>query len=325
MPNPIPGLHHITAMAGSPQRNLDFYSRVLGQRLVKTTVNFDDPGTYHLYYGDEVGTPGTIMTFFPWSNAKRGTLGNSETAATAYSIPRDSLPYWRERLEHLGVSEGTRFGETVLTFTDPDGMRLELITQDALPEVRHWVEGPVPQEHALRGFHSVTLWVGHAKGTARLLTQHLGFEPSGEAQDAEGTRYRFKAPGGAAGTTIDLVERPGRFPGRLGTGSIHHIALRARNDREQNEWLEALSSAGFNVTTVQDRQYFHSVYFREPGGVLFEIATDNPGFTTDEPVETLGRQLKLPSWLEPVRERIETKLPLLDITKAEKAYERQDA
>lgn len=321
MPDSIPGLHHITAMASSPQHNADFYTRVLGQRLVKTTVNFDDPGTYHLYYGDEIGSPGTIMTFFPWPNAKRGTLGNGETVATAYIIPRTSAPYWRNRLEQhdLEVNEGTRFGETVLSFTDQDGMRLELITQDRLPEVRHWAGGPVPQEHALRGFHSVTLWVGRKDGTLPLLTQQLGFEPAGEEQDTEGIRYRFKASGDAAGTLIDLVERPGKFPGRMGAGSIHHIALRARNDAEQDQWLRTLSEAGFGVTTVQDRQYFHSIYFREPGGVLFEIATDNPGFATDETVETLGRHLKLPPWLEPARERIEAKLPPLNIS------ERQDA
>lgn len=306
---PIQGLHHITAMAGDPQANLAFYHDVLGQRLVKRTVNFDDPGTWHFYFADETGTPGTVMTFFPWPRARRGTLGNGETAAVAYAIPSGSVDYWRERLtaRGVGVSDaGVRFDQPVLAFHDPDGMRLELIATDAPATIRHWRNGPVPAEHALRGFHSVTLWQEEVEPTAELLAAHMGYTAAGQ----EGDRIRLAAAAtDGIGLYVDLLYRPGQPGGRFGVGSIHHIAFRTVDDSEQQEYLDALHAAGFDVSPVRDRQYFHSIYFRSPGGVLFEVATDAPGFLLDEPAETLGEALKLPPWFEPRRAEIEASLP----------------
>jgi glyoxalase family protein len=305
---PIQGLHHITAMAGNAQANLDFYHTLLGQRLVKRTVNFDDPGTYHFYFADETGTPGTVLTFFPWPSAKRGERGNGEASAVAYTIRPGSVAYWRERLSAHGVTvtdEAPRFGQPVLAFTDPDGMRLELIASAAPATIRHWADGPVPADHALRGFHSVTLWLEDTRATAALLVEHLGYTFVGE----EGDRARFAGASGDVGLYVDLVARPGQPRGRFGVGSIHHVAFRTVDDSEQLEYLGALQAAGFGVSPVRDRQYFHSIYFRSPGGVLFEVATDAPGFLYDEPVESLGQTLKLPSWLESRRDEIEAFLP----------------
>lgn len=305
---PIQGLHHITAFAKDPQRNVDFYHNGLGQRLVKTTVNFDDPGTYHLYYGDEVGTPGTIMTFFPWPRAARGVRGNGEVGASAYTIGAESLDYWRKRLVDFGApvsSEETRFGYDVLTFDDPDGMSLELIVSDDPATFQFWEEGPVPAAHALRGFHGVTLWLAEAEPTAALLTEQMGYEFVGQEEN----RWRFKGSSNNIGMYLDLLIDPKRPSGRMGAGSVHHIAFRTRDDTEQLEYQQSLSRAGFGVTPVRDRQYFHSIYFRSPGGVLFEVATDAPGFAIDEPVEALGQSLKLPPWLESQRANIERALP----------------
>ncbi|HSH00888.1 MAG TPA: ring-cleaving dioxygenase [Anaerolineae bacterium] len=308
---PVSGLHHITAMASDPQRNLDFYQQILGQRLVKTTVNFDDPGTYHLYYGDEVGSPGTIMTFFPWPHARRGTVGNGETGAMAYTIPATSVDYWHNRLTQFKLTvdaSQTRFGQPVLIFADPDGLQLELIATTDTPAIQPWTAGPVPAEHALRGFHGVTLWVHDPAPTAAILTNHLGYQLA----DQDGSRHRYQAGQGDRATFVDLLVRPGQPNGRMGAGSIHHIAFRTRDDDEQKEYLGQIASAGQRITPVQDRQYFHSIYFREPNGVLFEIATDPPGFTYDEDVATLGQSLKLPSWLESQRAAIEQHLPPLN-------------
>lgn len=308
---PVQGLHHITAVAGDPQANVDFYHHTLGQRLVKTTVNFDDPGTYHFYYGDEVGTPGTIMTFFPWRNMRSGTPGNGETAAVGYTIGADSVGFWRTHLFHQGARPGTvetRFGAEVIPFTDPDGMRLELIVDDNPITFRFWKDGPIPRQHALRGFHGVTLWLAEVEPTAQLLTGQLGYEFVAQ----EGNRYRYRGASNNIGLYVDLLHRPGMPAGRFGSGSVHHIAFRTVDDTEQQEYLAKLSRAGQNVTPVQDRQYFHSIYFRSPGGVLFEIATDAPGFTYDEPVAELGTSLKLPPWLESHREEIEKVLPWIE-------------
>lgn len=308
----VQGLHHITAFAKDPQANVDFYHNVLGQRLVKRTVNFDDPGTYHLYYGDEVGTPGTIMTFFPWPHAIRGTKGNGEAVAVSYNIPTASLTYWQERLQAKGIQAGelqTRFGQTVLPFPDPDGIMIELVANDDHATIEHWDAGEVPAEHAIRGFHGVTLWVHDAKQTAVILTDSLRYTQTA----SEGNRTRFAGAGGDRGLYVDIVERPGQPRGRMGAGSIHHIAFRTRDDSEQLEYQSLLAEAGYGVTDVKDRQYFHSIYFREPNGVLFEIATDAPGFDYDEPVPELGQTLKLPNWLEPHRKRIEKALPELNL------------
>ncbi|HEX2864611.1 MAG TPA: VOC family protein, partial [Deinococcales bacterium] len=307
----IQGLHHLTAMAGDPQRNLDFYTQVLGQRLVKVTVNFDDPGTYHFYFGDELGTPGTVMTFFPWRNAKRGRRGNGEVAAAAYAAPPGSLDAWRARLGERGVAftEGTRFGRPFLAFEDPDGLRLELLEDEAPPAVRPWPNNPVPPEAALRGFHSVTLWVDELEGVARLLESRLGFTRVGEEPDPEGRRTRYRGAAEGLGVLVDVVERPGQPRGQFGAGSVHHVALRTRDDAEQAEYRESLRLAGYEATPVRDRQYFRSVYFRDFSGVLFEIATEAPGFAADETVDELGSGLKLPAWLEPRRAGIEARVP----------------
>lgn len=310
---PIAGLHHITVMAGDPQRNLNFYAHILGQRLIKTTVNFDDPGTYHLYYADRIGMPGTVLTFFPWPNARRGRLGTGEVGAMAYTIPLNSLDYWRDRLTQFEVSQGQeqeRFGSPVLTLQDPDGLRLELIAKPDSPAIDHWEDGPVPQEHALRGFHSVTQNVAELEPSAKLLTDVFGFSAHG----SEGSRHRFLATDSAEspGRVIDLMHMPGEPRGNLGAGSVHHIAFRVAHDEAQLAWRERLIDAQMRVTDVQDRQYFHSIYFREPGGTLYEFATDQPGFLIDESPEELGQALRLPPWYEPHRAEIQQALPPLE-------------
>lgn len=306
----VQGLHHLTVMASDPQKNVDFYTQVLAQRMVKVTVNFDDPGTYHLYYGDETGAPGTIMTFFPWPNAAQGQRGTGEIAACAYSIVPDSLSYWRNRLTEFGIpfTETQRFGSPALIFADPDGLTIELIAEESAPVPRFWPRSPVPEEYAPRGFHSVTGWVNDTETTARLLTGHLGFTQVGQEETPEGTRTRFKGDSDGVGLYVDLVERPGLPAGHFGAGSVHHVALRTRDDSEQAEYLAYLTQQGYGVTPVQDRQYFHSIYFRDPGGILFEIATDSPGFPADESVDELGKHLKLPAWYENKRLAIEARV-----------------
>jgi glyoxalase family protein len=302
-------IHHVTAISGAAERNLDFYTRVLGLRLVKKTVNFDDPGTYHLYYGDEHGTPGTILTFFPWAHAAPGRLGTGETQETAFRVPLASIGTWTHCLVEKGVTQvpDKRFGETVLTFTDPDGMRFALVGTSGAESEPAWSNGEIPAEHAIRGFHGVTLLVGQADPTAAILTDVLGFREV--ARDGALRRFASDAP---LGGHVDLHEA-GDFPrGRLGRGSVHHIAFRAADDAAQAAMARRLvADHGMQVTEQKDRNYFRSVYFREPGGVLFEIATDQPGFAVDEPAATLGRALKLPRFLEPRRAEIEAKLPPL--------------
>ncbi|MDL2344855.1 VOC family protein [Deinococcus sp. MIMF12] len=308
--SPVQGLHHVTVMASDPQRNIDFYSGTLGQRLVKVTVNFDDPGTYHFYYGDLTGGPGTIMTHFPWPGARRGVRGNGEVVATAYSAPRGSDGYWEARLRDHGFAptRTERFGQPVLTFEDPDGTWVELVFEDG-GAVQPWPASPVPAEHELRGFHSVTAWVGDTGAVRELLVGHLGFTEAGSEPDPEGTRTRFRGSGDGVGLYVDVIERPGQPRGTFGAGSIHHVALRTRDDAEQEAYLAGLTQVGYRPTPVQDRQYFHSIYFREQSGVLFEIATDAPGFADDEPVEELGQHLKLPAWYEDRRAAIEAHVP----------------
>ena len=313
----IQGLHHITAIASNPQANIDFYHNILGQRLVKRTVNFDDPGTYHFYYADEVGTPGTVLTFFPWQYMKRGRKGNGEATAVSYNIPTSAIAYWQERLPAHGISVGerqTRFGQDVFAFSDPDGMVVELIANDEAATVQIWADGPIPAQHALRGFHSVTAWVEKAQPTADLLVNQLGYELVGQ----EGARTRFRGAANDVGLYVDLLERPSQPAGKLGAGSIHHIAFRTVDDAEQREYLTKLRQQGYNVSPVMDRQYFHSIYFREPNGVLFEIATDAPGFLYDEPVAELGMSLKLPPWLEKDRAEIEQAVPEIQVKRSEK-------
>ena len=309
---PIQGIHHITVMASDPQRNIDFYTQLLGQRFVKRTVNFDDNGTYHLYYGDLVGSPGAIMTYFPWPGARRGRVGNGEVAAGAYNIKPSSFDYWQARLQAQGINDltrETRFGADVLGFADPDGMRLELIAHEGKPAPRFWTHGPIPEAHALRAFHGVTLWVDNADRTAELLTGQMGYTLVGE----EGNRHRFKGASDDHGMYVDLLVRPGQPRGQMGAGTVHHVAFRAADDAAQAVYQHNLSAAGVAVTEVKDRSYFHSIYFREPSGTLFEIATDDPGFPVDEPVADLGKKLKLPAWLEPQRASIERRLPPIEV------------
>ncbi|QHN04685.1 ring-cleaving dioxygenase [Granulicella sp. WH15] len=307
MPNAIEGLHHVTAIASDPQRNLDFYTEVLGLRFVKRTINFDDPGTYHFYFGDDAGSPGTILTFFPWPHATRGSAGVGETSATAFSVPATSLEFWERRLLDAGipVEQGdARFGDAVLLFADPDGMRLELIGHQSAPALHAPRTANVPAEHSIRGFFGVTLCeAGYEKSAAVL--EKMGYVKTAEA----GNRYRFSAPGNALGTHIDILIQTQLMYGRMGAGSVHHIAFRATDDAAQLVWREEMKAMSLDVTPVLDRTYFHSIYFREPGGVLFEIATDPPGFTFDESIESLGEALKLPPWLEPKRSVIEKILP----------------
>jgi glyoxalase family protein len=315
---PVQGVHHITAVASNPQSNVDFYHHILGQRLVKKTVNFDDPGTYHLYYGDETGTPGTIMTYFPWQQMRRGRRGNGETAAFAYTIRPEAVGFWQRWLNKNNISAGeiqTRFGAELLLFTDPDGLPLELIASNEPATLQHWAAGPIGEKDALQGFHSVTLWLDQVEPTGQLLTEQLGYQFIGE----EGNRFRYQANANDIGTIVDILHRPGQPSGQFGAGSIHHIAFRTVDDAEQLEYLQTLRQAGVQVTPVQDRQYFRSIYFRTPGGVLFEIATDAPGFLYDEPVAELGTHLKLPSWLEQRRPDIEQRLPEIELKPVTKA------
>jgi glyoxalase family protein len=307
------GLHHVTAMAGPARRNLEFYTRVLGLRFVKKTVNFDDPGTYHFYFGDGVGTPGTIITFFPWGDAAPGRIGAGETQETAFAVPAGSLDGWEMRLAEEGVEAGTivtRFGERVLPFSDPDGMRLSLVETAWAAGVPAWEGGDLSSNAAIRGFAAVTLGVADPAGTARVLTEVFGWRAAG----SEGARQRFHAPGDGTqpGHLVDLVT-VGGGRGRLGAGSVHHIAFRAASDAEQADMAEALARVGVATTEQKDRNYFRSIYFREPGGVLFEIATDDPGFAVDETVETLGTRLMLPAQYETARPRIESVLPDLGV------------
>jgi len=314
---PIKGLHHVTAIARDPQRNVDFYRNVLGQRLVKRTVNFDAPDTYHFYFADEIGNPGSVLTFFAWPNMRRGVRGNGETNAVAYNVSTGSLGFWQEHLEQNGITPQPaekRFGENVLPFDDPDGMRVELVETANLPKVNFWEAGPIPQENALFGFHSVTLWVDDVNPTAELLTAQMGYQAAGQ----EGDRHRFIADESASGHIVDLVERPGKMRAGFGAGSIHHIAFRVPSDEQQLEYQSLIRNADFGVTDVLDRSYFHSIYFREHGGVLFEIATETPGFAIDESVNALGEALKLPEWLEPNRAEIQASLAPLELKSIEK-------
>lgn len=303
----LTGLHHVTAIASDPQRNLDFYVGVLGLRLVKRTINFDDPGSYHFYFGDETGSPGTILTFFLWPHARRGVRGVGEVEATAFTIPADSLGYWQDRLKSHGVSSDrtTRFGEEVLRFTDPDGMLIEFIGAGSGVAAGN----AAASQHALRGLHGITAAVRSMEPTAQLLTKTFGYRLTAE----EGNRHRYSVETGGVGRHVDLLRRPDEGPGRSGAGTIHHVAFRVPDENAQIAARRTLVSLGYGVSPVTDRAYFRSIYFREPGGILFEEATDGPGFTTDETPETLGSALQLPSWMKSSRSRIETLLPAIRV------------
>ncbi len=301
----IPGIHHITAICGPPQENVDFYTGTLGQRLVKKTVNFDDPATYHLYYGDERGTPGSILTFFPFVDAPDGRTGPGMASALAYAVPTGgAFMALMEGFADAGLDfDGPfeRFGEQGITVNDPNGLRVEFVE----------TMGAGPGEAGEGGFHSVTLWLSDFDPTARVLTDLFGYAAGAEETEGPVVRQRFTAAGGGRASVVDLIRSTERRNAHGGTGTIHHVAFRAENADVQEAWRETLLTAGFDVTPVIDRQYFDAIYFREPGGILFEIATDPPGFATDEPAETMGSSLMLPPQYEVHRAEIERALPPL--------------
>lgn len=310
MENRIIGLHHITAIAGNAQRNLDFYTKVLGLRLVKKTVNFDDPGTYHFYFGDETGTPGSILTFFPWEGIQRGRPGTGMATEIGYSVPKGSLPFWTQRLKAMNVKQGPageRFGEAYLPFEDPDGLLLNLVETGDADNRKPWTVAGVSASAAIRGFHGVTLTVRNRKATEAVLKNVLGYE----LRKQEAGRFRFVTEAVATANAVDLVEEPAGTQGINAGGTNHHVAFRVSDDKVLTEVREKIRSAGLHVTEKIDRNYFYSLYFREPGGILFELASDNPGFATDETVDELGSHLMLPPQYEPSRKRIEAVLPAL--------------
>jgi len=297
------GIHHITAIVGHPQENVDFYAGVLGLRLVKQTVNFDDPGTYHLYFGDEGGKPGTIITFFPWVGARQGIIGDGQVGITSYVVPKGAIGFWEQRLEKYDVPfiKKERFGERYLQFDDPHGLRLEIVEREE-GEVNTWTFGGVTPEVAIKGFGGVTLFSSQPNKTAELLEKVMGLELIGK----EGDFIRFRSSADI-GNTIDLKATPtGR--GQMGVGTVHHIAWRAIDDNDQLEWQKYVAANGYGVTPVQDRNYFNAIYFREHGEILFEIATDPPGFAHDESVATMGERLMLPEQYEQYREQLEHRL-----------------
>ena len=298
----INGIHHITAMADDPQKNIDFYTGVLGLRLVKKTINFDAPDVYHFYYGDEAGNPGTILTFFPYTGIAKGRKGKGQVTVTGFSIAQNSIDYWVQRLTRLQIpfqEPQDRFSETYIYLEDPDGLGLELVANDK-DKRPGFTYGPIPLEHSIRGFYQATLSLEGYERTAGLLTTSMEHKPVEE----KGNRFRY-ASGDGPGTYIDLLCEPDRLRGLGGGGTIHHLAFSTSSDATQVEAQQILAKAGMNVTPVLDREYFHSVYFREPGGVLFEIATDPPGFAVDEDPARLGEAIKLPAWFEPQRAQIE--------------------
>ncbi|PYK31399.1 MAG: ring-cleaving dioxygenase [Verrucomicrobia bacterium] len=301
------GIHHITAIASDPQANVDFYIGVLGLRFAKRTVNFDDPSTYHLYYGDKTGRPGTAITFFAWPGARRGTRGVGQVVATSFAIPKDSLDFWKARLdEHHAFSESipARFGADAIRVVDPDGLLVELIESAELDDVDLKYESEVPKKFAIHGFHAPTLEARKIESTERVL-KTLGFE----LVEENDSRRRFSVNSKLASGQLDLIERADGAFGVNSAGTVHHIAFRCADDAEQLHWREQIIGLGLHVTPVIDRFYFHSIYFREPGGILFEIATDGPGFTVDEPASHLGDTLRLPPQYEQHRAEIEHALP----------------
>ena len=312
MTTSVHGIHHVTCIAGDAQENLDFYVALLGMRLVKKSVNQDDPGTYHLFYADRVGNPGTDFTFFPWPNMGPGRSGVGLTVETSFAVPIGSLSYWQERLEQHGVEQSpleSRFGENTLPFKDPHGLQLALVETDDDRLFTPWENSPVPLECQLRGMHAVRLWERQLSPTDTLLTELMGFGSLG----SEDGWQRYGVEGGGSGKLIEIKELPEERRGQWGTGSVHHVAWRVRDSDEQMAVRERIASAGLRPTPQIDRFWFKSVYYREPGGVLFELATDGPGFDRDEDMEHLGEQLILPPWLEPERQKIEGALPPLEM------------
>lgn len=297
------GIHHITAIVGHPQENVDFYAGVLGLRLVKQTVNFDDPGTYHLYFGNEGGKPGTIITFFPWANARQGKIGDGQVGVTSYVVPKGAMDFWEQRLAKFGVpaTKMERFGELYLEFDDPHGLNLEIVEREE-GEKNTWQVGEINADVAIKGFGGATLLSVRPDETAQLLENVMGLQKVGQ----EGDFIRFQSSADI-GNIIDLkLTTIGR--GQMGVGTVHHIAWRAKDDEDQLEWQKYVADSGYGVTAVRDRNYFNAIYFKEHGEILFEIATDPPGFAHDESLETMGEKLMLPEQYEIHRDQIERAL-----------------
>lgn len=308
--NNIQGIHHITAIAGNAQRNYDFYTKVLGLRMVKRTVNFDDPGTYHFYYGNENGTPGTILTFFPWEGMVNGRPGTGMATGIGYSVPAGSLDFWTGRFKEHRVKHGPveeRMGETHLPFQDPDGLQFDLIVSKYGDPRMAWTTPEIGADAATKGFHGVTLTLRSIKPTATILTDIFGYE----LKEQEGNRFRYVTSAIPTASIVDLVEDPQGVHGLSGAGTNHHVAFRVPNEAVQMEFREKILKKGLHITPKINRDYFFSLYFREPGGVLFELATDNPGFTVDEPLAELGTHLRLPLQYQGMRGEIEKSLPPL--------------
>lgn len=304
------GIHHLTGITGDAQKNIDFYTGVLGLRMVKLTVNFDDPSAYHLYYGNALGEPGTIATFFHWPRMQERRVGAGEITSIGFSIPKDATDYWESHLkEHSAPYDvRTTFGETHIIFRDPDGLQVELIADTALPATKPWTHS-VPEIHAIRSFHSVTLCEDGSERTRIFLENTFGYKRVAQ----EGTLFKYSTDGDAAGRHLYVRIAPDLPRGMMGSGTVHHVAFRARDDADEESIRTELLSVGMDATPVIDRNYFHSVYFREPGGILFEIATDAPGFTIDEIAAQLGSSLVLPAQYEPYRAQIEASLPKVQL------------
>ncbi len=303
----INGIHHITVMASDPQANYNFYTQTLGMRFIKKTVNFDAPDVYHLYYGDEIGTPGTILTFFPFPDARRGKRGGGEINIVSFSVPSNSLQYWIDRLAELAIDfsgPSKKFGYEFISLLDPDGMKIEIVADDNVDKIVGWNNGEVPPEHAIRKFFGSTFYLSDSAETEDLLSKAMG----AKFITKEGNMKRYSFGENESIAFVDIVEDKNLPRAMSGAGSVHHIAWRTANDEEQLNWRNRILEHGLRPTEVVDRNYFHSIYFREPGGILFEIATDEPGFLIDEDINSLGEELKLPEWHEPKRSLIEQRL-----------------
>ena len=303
MNNRIKGIHHVTSIVGKAQENVEFYTELLGLRLVKKTVNFDDPGIYHLYFGDKEGSPGTVITTFPYENARPGKIGDGQVGVTTYALPEGSLEFWKKRLEKFNISyeKRQRFNEEFLEFHDVHGLRLELVERVG-GEKSNWTRDDITEDVAIKGFGGAVFYSSSPEDTAETLENLLGLERIGE----EGEYIRFKAYGDSANIIDIKTTSSGRGVNSVGT--VHHIAWTTEDESSQIEWQNRAREYGFNVTDIRDRNYFKSIYFREKGGILFEIATEEPGFTLDEDVDSLGEDLKLPSQYERLREELAEKL-----------------
>jgi glyoxalase family protein len=310
MESTVSGIHHITAIAGNAKRNYDFYTKILGLRLVKKTVNFDDPETYHLYYGDKQGTPGSILTFFPWEGISPGRRGSRQATEIGYSVPENSFDFWLKRFDDHNVTYNKvaeKFGEPYLTVLDPDGLKLELTASKTPDNRAPWETEEVTAENATKGFHNVTITTNKIGPTAQILTEVLGYR----LLEQHVNRFRFITDAIEHAAIIDLVEVPGEIAGHVAGGSVHHVAFRVKDEAVLMQYREKIAALGLNITDKIDRNYFYSLYFREPGGVLFELATDNPGFAIDEPEAELGTHLMLPQQYEKFRSTLENTLPKL--------------